>query len=81
MNDDKNKSFMRSLCMGKSKEGIILPFPKLAEGERETLLGVTEAIGNAHWCARSRFSQVGPRRARCPRSSSTELQASSVCSV
>jgi alkylation response protein AidB-like acyl-CoA dehydrogenase len=47
VNDDKNKSFMRALCMGEIEEDIILPFPKLAETERETLLGVTEAIGNA----------------------------------
>ncbi len=34
MNDDKNKSFMRALCMGEIEEDIILPFPKLADAER-----------------------------------------------
>jgi alkylation response protein AidB-like acyl-CoA dehydrogenase len=44
--EDLSKSFMRSLCMGQIEEDVILPFPKIADSERETLQGVTESIGN-----------------------------------
>jgi alkylation response protein AidB-like acyl-CoA dehydrogenase len=44
MVDKNTASFMRSLCMGRIEEEIILPFPKLATGERETLEGVIAAL-------------------------------------
>ena len=36
----KNISFMRSLCMGQIEEDVIVPFPKIPEGEAETLKSV-----------------------------------------
>lgn len=33
----ENTSFMRSLCMGKIEEGILFPYPKMKEEEKETL--------------------------------------------
>lgn len=44
MVDKKNVSFMRSLCMGEIEEEVILPFPEIAEHERETLHTVTDSI-------------------------------------
>ncbi|HTM45688.1 MAG TPA: acyl-CoA dehydrogenase family protein [Polyangiaceae bacterium] len=46
MSDDKSKSFMRALCMGEIEEDVILPFPKIPDAERETLVSVTQAIGD-----------------------------------
>jgi alkylation response protein AidB-like acyl-CoA dehydrogenase len=43
--EKKSVSFMRSLCMGQIEEDVILPFPKLAENERETLQGVVTSVG------------------------------------
>ena len=40
MADKKTASFMRSLCMGRIEEDIILPFPALSTSEKETLEGV-----------------------------------------
>ncbi len=37
-------SFMRSLCQGEIEEDVILPFPKMSDGEKETLRGVVSAI-------------------------------------
>lgn len=37
-------SFMRSLCMGRIEEDVILPFPTLSEDERETLRGVVDSL-------------------------------------
>jgi acyl-CoA dehydrogenase family member 9 len=42
--DDKNISFMRSLCMGQIEEGIIFPFPKLAKEQQETLREVCNSL-------------------------------------
>ncbi len=39
-------SFMRSLCMGQIEEEIILPYPKLADGEKETLNGMIDSLGS-----------------------------------
>jgi len=41
---DKEKSFMRGLCMGHIEENLILPFPQIAEAERETLETVTGSL-------------------------------------
>jgi alkylation response protein AidB-like acyl-CoA dehydrogenase len=43
--DKKTVSFMRSLCMGQIEEEVILPFPTLSEGERETLQTVVGSVG------------------------------------
>ncbi|MFN8369521.1 MAG: acyl-CoA dehydrogenase family protein [Bacteriovoracaceae bacterium] len=37
-NSKKNVSFMRSLCMGKIAEDVIIPFPKVKDSERDLLL-------------------------------------------
>jgi acyl-CoA dehydrogenase family member 9 len=37
-------SFIRSLCMGRIEEDLILPFPKLKDEEREMLAAVVESI-------------------------------------
>ena len=42
---DKSVSFMRSLCMGQIEEDVLLPFPEMSEDEKETLRGVSEALG------------------------------------
>jgi len=40
----KTASFMRSLCLGRVEEDIILPFPTLSTGEKETLEGVITTL-------------------------------------
>jgi len=42
--EKKTVSFMRSLCMGQIEEEVILPFPTLAESERETLQTVITSV-------------------------------------
>jgi alkylation response protein AidB-like acyl-CoA dehydrogenase len=44
MVDRKTASFMRSLCMGQIVEDIVLPFPEIAEADKETLEGVFTTI-------------------------------------
>jgi acyl-CoA dehydrogenase family member 9 len=44
MVDKKTASFMRSLCLGRIEEDIILPFPALSTGEKETLEGVITTL-------------------------------------
>jgi acyl-CoA dehydrogenase family protein 9 len=44
MVDKKTASFMRSLCLGRIEEDIILPFPALSPGEKETLGGVITTL-------------------------------------
>ncbi len=44
MVDKRNVSFMRSLCLGEIEEDIIIPFPEIAEQEKETLRTVTDSI-------------------------------------
>ena len=41
---DKQKSFMRGLCMGQIQEDLVLPFPEIEESERETLETVTTSL-------------------------------------
>jgi acyl-CoA dehydrogenase family member 9 len=53
MVDRKTASFMRSLCMGLVEEDIVLPFPELAAGDKETLEGVFSTIAQL----------LGPREA------------------
>jgi alkylation response protein AidB-like acyl-CoA dehydrogenase len=53
MVDRKTESFMRSLCMGQIVEEIVLPFPELAQNDKETLEGVFTTIGQL----------LGPREA------------------
>ena len=43
--EKKTVSFMRSLCMGQIEEEVILPFPTLADSERETLQTVVTSVG------------------------------------
>jgi acyl-CoA dehydrogenase family member 9 len=44
--EKKTTSFMRSLCMGLIEEDVILPFPTLPEGERETLQTVVSSVSD-----------------------------------
>jgi acyl-CoA dehydrogenase family protein 9 len=44
MVDKKTASFMRSLCLGRIEEDILLPFPELSTGEKETLEGVITTL-------------------------------------
>jgi len=44
MVDKQTASFMRSLCMGRIEEDIILPFPALSTSEKETLEGVITTL-------------------------------------
>jgi alkylation response protein AidB-like acyl-CoA dehydrogenase len=44
MVDKKTASFMRSLCLGRIEEDIVLPFPALSTDERETLEGVITTL-------------------------------------
>jgi alkylation response protein AidB-like acyl-CoA dehydrogenase len=53
MVDRKTASFMRSLCMGQIVEEIVLPFPEIAQGDKETLEGVFTTIAQL----------LGPREA------------------
>jgi acyl-CoA dehydrogenase family protein 9 len=53
MVDKKTASFMRSLCLGRIEEDIILPFPALSTGEKETLEGVITTLSQV----------LGPREA------------------
>jgi alkylation response protein AidB-like acyl-CoA dehydrogenase len=38
------RSFMASLCMGKLEEDMVIPFPEIAEAEKEMLNGVVDAM-------------------------------------
>lgn len=44
MTQNKSVSFMRSLCMGRIEEDVILPFPVLSSDEQETLRGVVDSV-------------------------------------
>jgi alkylation response protein AidB-like acyl-CoA dehydrogenase len=44
MTIQKNNSFMRSLCLGEIEENIVIPFPKISDGEKETLKGVIDTL-------------------------------------
>ncbi len=44
MIDKKTASFMRSLCMGRIEEDIVLPFPEMKAGDRETLKNVITSL-------------------------------------
>ena len=44
MPDKKTASFVQSLCMGEIEEEIIIPFPEMAEGEKETLGQVLASV-------------------------------------
>ena len=41
---DKSTSIMRSLCMGHIEEDVLVPFPKIAAPEIETLKGVFTSV-------------------------------------
>lgn len=41
---DEKKSFMRGLCMGNIQSELVVPFPKISEGEKETLETVTSSL-------------------------------------
>jgi alkylation response protein AidB-like acyl-CoA dehydrogenase len=42
--DKKTASFVQSLCMGEIEEEIIVPFPEIAAGEKETLSQVLASV-------------------------------------
>jgi len=42
--DKKNASYVQSLCMGEIEEEIIVPFPKMEDGEKETLGQVLASV-------------------------------------
>ncbi|MEI7703991.1 MAG: acyl-CoA dehydrogenase family protein [Deltaproteobacteria bacterium] len=44
MPDKKNASYVQSLCMGEIEEEIIVPFPKMEDGEKETLGQVLASV-------------------------------------
>ena len=44
MIDKSTASFVQSLCMGEIEEDIVVPYPTLVEGERETLRPVLESL-------------------------------------
>jgi alkylation response protein AidB-like acyl-CoA dehydrogenase len=44
MPSKENTSFMRSLCMGRIEEELILPFPTVNDEDRETLTDVVAAV-------------------------------------
>ena len=41
---DTSISFIRSLCAGEIEEGVLFPYPTLADEERETLIAVVDAV-------------------------------------
>lgn len=43
---DPSVSFMRSLCMGQIEEDVILPFPEIADAQKETLRSVADALAD-----------------------------------
>ena len=61
MADKKTTSFMRSLCMGEIEEDILLPFPEMAEGEKETLGQVLASVRAAARRPREGLPRVGRR--------------------
>jgi alkylation response protein AidB-like acyl-CoA dehydrogenase len=42
---NKTTSFMRSLCLGQIEEDVIVPFPQLNAGEKETLTSMVDSLG------------------------------------
>lgn len=59
---EKDVSFMRSLCMGEIHETQLLPFPRMAESERETLetvLGSLRQLLDAHAVDFPKWDRVG----------------------
>lgn len=44
MASKENSSFMRTLCMGRIDEDLVLPFPSLSDEERETVTDVVGAL-------------------------------------
>src|SRR3954467_8659575 len=44
MGNDKNISFMRSLCMGQIEEDVVVPFPKIKDSERQTLKDMFQTV-------------------------------------
>jgi alkylation response protein AidB-like acyl-CoA dehydrogenase len=44
MLDTKTISFMHSLCMGEIEEDIVLPYPRMEPGEKETLAAVIQSV-------------------------------------
>jgi alkylation response protein AidB-like acyl-CoA dehydrogenase len=44
MLDTKTISFMHSLCMGEIEEDVVLPYPRMDPGEKETLAAVIQSV-------------------------------------
>jgi alkylation response protein AidB-like acyl-CoA dehydrogenase len=62
---DKEKSFMRGLCMGQIHEDLVIPFPEIKEAERETLESVTSSLGQMLSSHRQDFVEWD-RAGECP---------------
>lgn len=41
---DKSNSFMRSLCMGRIEQDIVLPFPNMSGDERDMLISIADSL-------------------------------------
>ncbi|MGC4091311.1 MAG: acyl-CoA dehydrogenase family protein [Polyangiaceae bacterium] len=62
MVDKNTASFMRSLCMGQIEEDIMLPFPEIPSGERETLqtvIGSLEQLFSPHEADFRKWDRAG----------------------
>jgi alkylation response protein AidB-like acyl-CoA dehydrogenase len=46
MPDKQTTSFMRSLCMGRIEQEVLFPFPGLSSDQKDTLHGITDALGD-----------------------------------
>ena len=44
MHDKKTASYVQSLCMGEIEQEIIVPFPEMDPGEKETLAQVLASV-------------------------------------
>jgi acyl-CoA dehydrogenase family member 9 len=43
---DKNISFIRSLCFGQIEEDVLIPYPQIADHEKETLKEIFSSVGS-----------------------------------
>src|SRR5690242_3189826 len=44
MADKETTSFMRSLCMGRVEEELVLPFPQMAQDDKQTLQEIADSL-------------------------------------
>ncbi|MEZ4288543.1 MAG: acyl-CoA dehydrogenase family protein [Polyangiales bacterium] len=57
MVDKNTTSFMRSLCMGRIEEDVLLPFPTMSNTEKETLTDINGALESLLEPRREQFRQ------------------------